>query len=105
MSGVPESTRADLDAVYAERNAVVLAFAVAMRELGWPIGKAVDPTEPDWPVLLIETPRGQVSWHFQAHDLPAWVPEHPHPWDGHSTDEKYRRLARWSDLDGLVNEP
>lgn len=58
-----------------------------------------DPTEPEWPVVYVETPAGQLSWHLSPDDLdlfdhvPWLVREHPSPWDGHSTDEKYERLA------------
>lgn len=83
-----------LDAAYAERNAVVLAFAHMAELMGWAVGKAVDEAEPDWPVLLIDTPAGQVSWHFQAHELPPTVPTYPGEWDGHDTPEKYDRLSR-----------
>jgi hypothetical protein len=83
-----------MDAVYAERNAVVLAFAAAMEQLGYDVGQIVDEQEPDWPVLVIETPRGQVSWHMRAEEMPPGVPRHPHDWDGHTTEEKYRRLDR-----------
>jgi hypothetical protein len=82
------------DEIYAERNAVILAFAHMAELSGWEVGKAVDPSEPDWPVLLIDTPEGQVSWHFKADELPAAVPPYGGEWDGHDTPEKYARLAR-----------
>ena len=82
-----------LDEVYAERNKVVLAFAALVKEQGWDVGLAVDPDSPDWPVLMIETDAGQVSWHFQAGELPPGLPLFAGKWDGHSTPEKYDRLA------------
>jgi hypothetical protein len=82
------------DEVYAERNAVVLAFAHMAELMGWEVGTVVDPEEPDWPVLLIDTPAGQVSWHFKAEELPSSMPEYVGEWDGHDTPEKYARLAR-----------
>jgi hypothetical protein len=81
-----------MDEVYAERNAVVLAFAHMAELQGWEVGKITDPEEPDWPVLMIDTPAGQVSWHFQATDMPESMPVYPGKWDGHSTSEKYKRL-------------
>jgi hypothetical protein len=58
-----------------------------------------DPNEPDWPVIYIDTPRGQLSWHISSEDvrLFAHVPvaegaDMPE-WDGHTTPEKYERLA------------
>lgn len=100
LAGVTERARAQLDqrraldAVYAERNAVVLAFAHFADELGWTVGQAADPNEPDWPVLMIDTPCGQVSWHFKREEMPPKMPPYPRGWDGHSDKEKYDRLSR-----------
>lgn len=58
-----------------------------------------DPDEPDWPVIYITTPAGQLSWHLARADLDLfehvpWNPAAaPSPWDGHSTAEKYERLT------------
>jgi|GEM_PF-2435163 len=55
--------------------------------------------EPDWPVIYIDTPTGQLSWHLAVADLdlfdhvtrvPASDPRAR--WDGHTTAEKYDRL-------------
>jgi hypothetical protein len=56
--------RMELDKVYADRNLVVQAFASAMEQAGRHVAWGVDESEPDWPVLYIETPAGQVSWHI-----------------------------------------
>jgi hypothetical protein len=86
---------ATLDEVYAERNAVVLAFAAMAEEGGWPVAQIVDPAQPDWPVLLIATPYGQVSWHLKRSEMPDDIPPaRGWGWDGHTTQEKYERLAR-----------
>lgn len=92
-----------LDEVYAERNAVVLAFATAVAMMGGTVGTITDPTEPDWPVLVINTGYGQVTWHFKADELPASMPAYEGSWDGHDTPEKYERLRRlvesnWTEL-------
>lgn len=85
---------AEKDAAYLERNRVVAALAkcfpsgVARTEIeGW---------EPEWHgCVFIDLPTGQASWHF--HDSQAFLfadlPPYTKPWDGHSTEEKYRRLA------------
>ncbi|MDI3315863.1 MAG: hypothetical protein QJR12_16785 [Mycobacterium sp.] len=39
-------------------------------------------------VVYIELPTGQISWH---------MPEHPQPWDGHTTQEKYQRIRQFVD--------
>jgi hypothetical protein len=56
-----------------------------------------DPVCPDWPVLYIETPEGQMSWHIAPEDLAEFgkmtvIPDYP--WDRHTTKEKYLRLRR-----------
>ncbi|MFG1683531.1 helix-turn-helix domain-containing protein [Nonomuraea sp. NPDC049269] len=58
-----------------------------------------DPNEPDWPVIYIETPAGQLSWHLSPDDLDLFdhvlrVTPDSITWDGHSTEEKYQRLAK-----------
>lgn len=56
----------ELDDVYAERNKVVTALA-KLYPSGW--GR-VD-TDPDWLVLYIDLPTGQVSWHFTRAEFEA----------------------------------
>ncbi|WP_160051269.1 hypothetical protein [Nocardiopsis sp. FR26] len=84
------------DDVYRERAR--LAAYVAARH---PSRLAYnDPDEPDWPVLYVDTPAGQLTWHLNPADLdlvahvPIVAPDDPAArWDGHTTPEKYRRLA------------
>jgi hypothetical protein len=90
-------TMAALDEVYAERNAVALGFATLAALVGCKVGTVTDPSEPDWPVLMIDTPQGQVSWHFKADELPAEIPPYEGEWDGHDTPEKYTRLRSMVD--------
>jgi hypothetical protein len=52
------------------------------RHCGYPAGVRFDRDAPEWPVVYIELPTGQVSWH---------VPQHPLKWDGHTVDQKYER--------------
>lgn len=56
-----------------------------------------DPEIPDWPVLYIETPKGQCSWHIHPADQDVFdglkIPTiKGYPWDGHSIEEKYLRI-------------
>ena len=86
------------DAAYLERNQVVAAFASCF--LGAGIAKtAIEGWEPEWHnCVYIDTPTGQVSWHYhdsQA-DLFAHLPPYLGKWDGHTTEEKYRRLAEFA---------
>lgn len=82
------------DQAYLERNRVVAALARL-----FPSGRATTAIEgwsPEWHgCVYIDLPTGQVSWHF--HDSQAFLfedlPPYTKPWDGHTTPEKYRRLA------------
>lgn len=95
----------DLNDVYAERNQLVAHLASRYDSA---IG--IDPNEPDWPVIYIELPTGQVSWHINRDELPVFdgVPwnhnrEVEIKWDGHTTEEKYGRLnahTRLMHIDG-----
>lgn len=77
--------RAHLVAHLAARYPSVLAYS--------------DPAEPDWPVVTVETPAGQLSWHLDPADVdlfehvPTVTADDPRAaWDGHDTDTKYARL-------------
>lgn len=71
-----------------------------------------DPNEPDWAVLVVETSAGQMSWHIAPDDMdlfahvPPTGPSH-RPWDGHTAEQKYQRLAALADrgrrYDDLAN--
>ncbi len=83
------------DEAYAERNKLVAALARL-----YPSGIArtdIPKWDPEWHgCVYIDSPAGQLSWHF--HDSEAYLfaslPPYEKPWDGHTTDEKYERLAR-----------
>lgn len=81
------------DEAYAERNKLVSYLARL-----YPSG-TMRTDIPGWDAewhgcVFIDTPQGQMSWHYhdsEAHlfaDLPSYHGE----WDGHTTEEKYRRL-------------
>lgn len=78
-----------LDAAYRERAHLVAHLAAL-----YPSRIGVDPAEPDWPVVYVDTEAGQLSWHISAADLPlfAHVPRGEADWDGHTTGQKYARL-------------
>lgn len=82
------------DAAYSERNQVVAALAKC-----FPSGisrTAIEGWSEDWHgCVYIDLPTGQASWHYHdshAH-LFARLPHYTKPWDGHTTPEKYSRLA------------
>lgn len=72
---------------YQERYRYVLIALSCAEQLDLPAGIRLDPSEPEWPVAYIELPTGQVSWH---------LPQHPVAWDGHTTEEKYRRVDAYA---------
>ncbi len=91
------TNESDIEALYEERAQVVLALARAAKALGLHTGFATDPEEPLWPVLFVDLPTGQVSWHFtmEQRGEAADIGDYEGIWDGHSTPEKYARLAAW----------
>lgn len=88
-----DSLKTARDRAYWERNRLV-----AILSRLYPSGRSVTAI-PDWDAewhncIYIELPTGQVSWHIHDNEMVqfASLPEYASPWDGHSTDEKYRRL-------------
>lgn len=85
-----------LDVAYRERAALVAAL---IRVGGYPAELVIAPDTEDWWIVYAETPAGQVSWHLSPDDLdlfsflPLKFGSRPSPWDGHTTEEKYRRVA------------
>lgn len=81
--------------VYAERAQLIALIAAHYRaEL------FKDPNEPvRADVVYVDTPAGQLSWHLAATDVAAYFtsikraqPHQAQPWDGHSNEEKCRRI-------------
>jgi hypothetical protein len=104
---LPEDTRATWDAaaqaaidpVAAERDKAYGERAHLVAYLAACYPSAIDDGDdhdPDWPVIAITTPSGQMTWHIALGDLDAFdhIPGGSVEWDGHTTEEKYRRLAR-----------
>ncbi|MFI9235800.1 hypothetical protein [Streptomyces sp. NPDC053079] len=84
---------AERDAVYRERAHLIAHLAALYPSH---IGHT-DPHAPDWKVVIVEAPGGQLSWHIAERDLDLF--EHVMPtnricrgWDGHTTEEKYERI-------------
>jgi hypothetical protein len=92
----PASGDAALNAAYRERNTLVAAL---IRSHGWTAEVVMAPDTEGWWIVYAETPTGQVSWHISPDDMdlfsdwPVAFGSRPSPWDGHSTEEKYRRVA------------
>lgn len=81
-----------LKEVYRERSQLV-AFLSRLYPSIW----YTDEDESDYPVIYITLPTGQVSWHIHKDDIVYFSVGKvttDDPWDGHTTEEKYRRLNR-----------
>jgi len=81
---------ADKAQCYDDRNDLVMLLVTMARERGLSAGYRIDLKEPEWPVAFIELPTGQVSWH---------LPQHTKEWDGHSTEDKYKRAKAFIDAE------
>ena len=93
--------RAERDAAYVERNRCVAALARILLADGYGAWLAEHPDDPNWDpewktIVFIDGPTGQMSWHLHDSDVALFdgLPRGPNSWDGHSTPEKYARLAR-----------
>lgn len=71
---------------YNKRNESILKLLYLATEIGYSAGIKIDDQEPKWPVVFVDLPTGQVSWHIN---------EYPYAWDGHTTKEKYIRCERF----------
>jgi len=99
VGGLVARTLADAESskncAYTERNQLV---ALLSRLYPSGIRKTDIPGwDPEWHgCVFIDTPEGQMSWHYHDSDAGLFVglPPYEKPWDGHSTVEKYQRLWR-----------
>jgi len=80
------------DDVYRDRNLLAQLAAVLAQQCGLHVGTGVDAEEPDWPVIYIDLPSGQVSWHVPRGELVARLKPYGQEWDGHPGPEKERRI-------------
>jgi hypothetical protein len=79
--------------LYRERAALVAHLAAVYPSA---IVHDADPEAPGWSVVFIHTPKGQMSWHLSGDDLDLFghvLTSTTDRWDGHTTEEKYERLA------------
>lgn len=91
----------DCSEVYFDRNQLVKAFALAMKQKGFTVGWKEDREDPFFVILFVDLPTGQVSWHVPCEeiDLSQW-PQYRGNWDLHSTEEKRVRLSKYLMLGG-----
>lgn len=90
-----EDIKKELWNVYKERNQLVLLLTkIYPSHLSKHIGKD---WEDDWRnIVCVHTPKGQATWHIHDSELVLFkglffCKDH---WDGHTTNNKYKRLGK-----------
>ena len=83
------------DDAYFDRNQAVMALARLAMQKGYRVGLRIDPDEPDWPVLMIDLPTGQVGWHLPKAEIIGDWPVFDREWDGHSLEDKRKRIDKF----------
>lgn len=90
------------DAAYHERNMCVAALARQALAKGYEVYLARHEGgewDDDWRnIVFMNLHSGQVSWHIHDSEVELFAFlewRRFASWDGHSTEEKYRRLAAW----------
>lgn len=87
---------ADLAPIAAERDKAYGERADLVAYLAACYPSVIEDDQSDWPCIFVITPSGQLSWHIARPDLGAFPfvqRAFSVTWDGHTTAEKYRRLA------------
>lgn len=94
------------DKAYRERAQLVAFLAACYPAEIW-----TDTDGGGWDVVAVETPAGQMSWHITEADMGLFahvaLRSEEDRYDGHTTEEKYERLARLTKdtaLAGAVDE-
>lgn len=81
------------DELYAHRSLLFIRLAIH-----GPWVSAWKPHYPGWPVLFLESPAGQISYHFPEKYLPMVEANierrDDYEWDGHTPNDVLERLAR-----------
>jgi hypothetical protein len=93
-----EDTEAERDGAYRERAQLLALLATMTRHPV--IAPAPDVDEPGWQILYLSIGGRQATWHIAPRDADLFThvenagPNDPRAiWDGHTTEEKYRRIA------------
>jgi len=79
-----------LEEAYFDRNQAAMLAAVLAAEHHYHVGWR--DLDTDWPVLLIELPTGQVSWHIPKHERLLDFLGEGFEWDGHDLETKRQRI-------------
>lgn len=83
------------DKQYDVRYGLVISAFYKAWALGYKVGIRFDANEPEWPVIFIELPTGQISYH---------MPPHHCVWDGHTSEEKLARIREFLGENDALDE-
>ncbi|MCL4341275.1 MAG: hypothetical protein M1431_04170 [Candidatus Thermoplasmatota archaeon] len=83
------------DEAYLDRNLCVQTMAKMALKLGYTTGIKDDL---EWPILYIDLPTGQVSWHIPKNEILADFQEYKGKWDGHCVEEKRNRIIKFLEV-------
>ena len=84
------------DEAYLDRNLAVQVMAKMAQELHYRVGVKDEKT--DWPILYVDLPTGQVSWHIPKKELMGDLPIYEGKWDGHDLGTKRNRLKAYMEV-------
>ena len=84
------------DEAYLDRNLAVQVMAKMAQELHYRVGVKDEKT--DWPILYVDLPTGQVSWHIPKKELMGDLPIYEGKWDGHDLETKRNRLKAYMEV-------
>jgi hypothetical protein len=92
------------DDAYTERNALVAALSKVF-PASLERHDATDTSwDPEWlTIVAIDLPTGQATWHIHDRERSMFAhlsPRSGYAWDGHTTTEKYARIAALKAADG-----
>ena len=94
------------DAVYHER-AQLVSFLSHL----YPSYLTRHPEHEEWEldwrqIVVVDSPAGQLSWHIHDSELPLFdhLEVRTNTWDGHTTTQKYERLAICGRQESLKDE-
>ena len=80
------------DEAYLDRNLCVQVIARMAQKLGYNVGIKENG---DWPILYIDLPTGQVSWHLPLKEIVGNFSEYSMEWDNHDVECKRNRLVEF----------
>ena len=83
------------DEAYLDRNLAVQVMARMAMQLGYSVG--IRNRDDNWPILYVDLPTGQASWHLPASELIGDFPDYGE-WDGHDVGEKRRRMIQFLEV-------